>query len=69
MPKKKAEVNTEKIIATVAGNAPLNIRADKTLESEILGQLQPGDQIEILKDGKKWCRIDGGYLMRQFLIF
>lgn len=66
---KKNEVKTEKIMATVAGDLPLNIRAGKTLESEVLGQYQPGDKVEILKEGKEWCRIDGGYLMRQFLIF
>ena len=66
MAKKKDEV---KIIATVIGDLPLNIREGRTIDSAILGHLQPGDQVEILKEGKEWCKIEGGYLMRKFLTF
>lgn len=69
MAKKKEDVKPEVITAKVIGNLPLNIRAEKTTESAIVGKLKPGTEVEILKAGKQWCQIEGGYLMRKYLEF
>lgn len=53
--------------ATVIGGS-LNIRSGKTTEdNNIVGVLPDGAQVEVLKEGKLWCEIKGGYVMRQFL--
>ena len=72
MAKKKEEVKTEekKIVATVIGDYPLNVRADKTTEATVVRQLTPGTKVEFLKEDKLWCQIgDKEFVMREFLHF
>ena len=65
-----AKKEEKRLIATVIGDRPLNIRSGRTTETNnVIGELQPGTEIEILKDGKLWCRIEQGYIMRKFLTF
>lgn len=67
--KKEKPAAEEKTIVTVTGGR-LNIRADRTTESEILGVLDDGAVIEITKRGRTWCELfSGGYVMTQFLKF
>lgn len=66
--KKKETKEVEKIIGTVKGNLPLRIRKGKTTDSEVVGLLQPGDQVEIKKVGKIWLRIEAGYVMSEFIV-
>lgn len=70
MAKKKEEPKVEKMYAIVTGDYPLNVRSGKTTEdNNVVGQLAPGTKVEILKDGKMWCKIEQGYIMRKFLVF
>lgn len=67
--KKEKQAAEEKTTATVTGGR-LNIRADRTTESEILGVLDDGVAIEIAKKGRTWCKLSsGGYVMARFLKF
>lgn len=70
--KKVEEVKTEKkkILATVIGDYPLNVREGKTTEAKIIRQLNPGTKVEVLKEGKLWCQIgENEFCMREFLHF
>ena len=72
MAKKKEEVKKEdkKLIATVIGDYPLNVREGKSTDSKIVRQLLPKAKVEILKEGKLWCKIgENEYCMREFLHF
>ena len=65
----KTKVKTEvKNMATVIGG-PLNIRMTRTVDTldNIVGVLPEGAQVEVIKEGKEWCQIKSGYVMRQFL--
>lgn len=66
--KKKAEPKQEKttMIGTVFGGS-LNIRSKAGMDGKILGQLQDGAQVEILKAGEEWHKIDGGYIMAKWV--
>lgn len=64
---KPKKTKKEKIVATVAGSLPLNIRQDPSKEHAPLGTLNPGSEIEILEIGDEWCRIPEGYVMKQYL--
>ena len=66
---KTAEAKEEKkLYGTVIGGRKLNIRSSKTTdEDNVVGTLDDGQKVEILKDGKLWCRIEQGYVMRQYL--
>ena len=67
--KKEKTAAEEKITATVTGGN-LNIRADRSQDSEILGVLGDGSTIEIAKKRKTWCELSaGGYVMTEFLQF
>lgn len=65
-PKKAKE---EKIIATVTGGKPLNVRPVPSKDNDPIGRLESGAEVEILEVEDDWCRIKGGYVMRQFLQF
>lgn len=68
--KKEQKKEAAPVMATVTGDRPLNIRSGKTTDDpNIVGELKPGEKVEILKDGKLWCRIPQGYVMRQYLLF
>ena len=72
MAKKKEETKTEKtIIATVAGNQAVDVRSGRTTEDQnVVGILNPGDKVEVVKDGKLWCRLANGfYVERHYLVF
>lgn len=59
----------EKVMATVKGGKKLNIRADESLDAEIVGTLDDGSEIEIIRKGKEWSEIAGGFVMTKFLAF
>ncbi len=67
--KKEKTAAGEKITATVTGGR-LNIRSERTTDSEILGVLADGTQVETVKRGRTWCELSsGGYVMAKFLKF
>lgn len=74
MAKKKTELTEakeakeEKVFATVI-NGNLNIRKDASTKNAPVGVLENGTKVEILDIKGEWCKVKGGYVMRQFLEF
>lgn len=62
------EEEVTKVIATVKGGN-LNIRGDRSTDNPPVGVLHDGEKVEVLTQGKMWCKIAGGYVMTKFLEF
>lgn len=67
---KKSSVSSG-ITAYVVKGVRLNLRAEPSTESEILGSYRGGTSVTILKKGKYWCRVEvnglTGYMGTDYL--
>lgn len=49
--------NTEEVATGIINANSLNVRSDATLQSNIIGKLQKGDQVKVLSTTKEWTQI------------
>ena len=64
--RKKAETKEKRITGTVIGGT-LNIRDKAGTDGKVIGTLADSTQIEILKAGKEWHKIETGYVMARWV--
>ena len=65
MARKKA-AEERRITGTVTGGT-LNIRDKAGLDGGIVGTLEDGAKIEVIKDEGDWLRIEGGFVMARWV--
>lgn len=58
----------EPIRGLVTSKIGLNIRQEPSIESERIGVLEYGSEIEILEDCGDWYRIENGYIFKDYVI-
>ena len=65
------EKGTVMYVSTPSG-AKLNLRADKSNQSEILGSYKVGTKVTVIKKGKSWTKVNVkgkvGYMGSQYLV-
>ena len=65
--RKKTETTEQKKITGTVTGGTLNIRDKASLGGDVVGSLADGTQIEILKAGEEWHRIEAGYVMARWV--
>ena len=68
MATKKKVTSPCKITGKVFGGA-LNIRLEPSTDAAVLGQLEDGEEIEILETLTGWYRFKDGYVMSKWVEF
>jgi uncharacterized protein YgiM (DUF1202 family) len=52
----------------VISESGLNIRQEPTIDSNIIGVLYYGAEINILEESDEWYKIDGGYIFKEYVV-
>lgn len=58
----------EEIYIKVTSERGLNIRQEPNIESEKIGVLYYGEEVEILEESEQWYKIEQGYVYKDYTI-
>lgn len=58
----------KKIYGIVTSVVGLNVREQPTIDSEKIGVLEYGAEVEILEESDDWYRIESGYIFKDYVI-
>lgn len=64
----KQEIETEEIKGIVISTTGLNIRQSPTLDSNIVGVLYYGEEVNILEDCGDWYRTEDGFIFKEYVL-